>query len=88
MADKEQTGRRLGWTKPAQEDNEWVEGLLLHEDDLCVIFRDLRDRAEAHYQCIPKRHIMNYTYLRLEEWRDADDKLELSPDLKLLRHME
>ena len=37
--------------------------LLLHEDDLCVIFLDIKNKATAHYQCIPKRHIKNYSRL-------------------------
>ena len=36
---------------------------LLYEDDLCVIFADLKEEATAHYQCIPKRHIKNYSKL-------------------------
>ena len=59
---------------------------LLHEDELCVIFRDIKNRATAHYQCIPKRHIKNFTRLRLVE--EMNDGSGPSPDLVLLRHME
>ena len=39
--------------------------VVLYRDDFCAIFADLRRNATAHYQCIPLRHIRNYTYLRL-----------------------
>ena len=52
---------------------------------MCVIFRDIKNRATAHYQCIPKRHIKNYMWLRLSEEVGGGKP---SPDLQLLRHME
>ena len=43
------------------------ERTLLHEDEHCVIFRDIKNVATAHYQCVPKRHIKHFTHMRLEE---------------------
>ena len=38
----------------------------IYRDEHCLIFPDMRqDRCTAHYQCIPKRHIQDYTQLRL-----------------------
>ena len=38
----------------------------IYRDEHCLIFPDVRqDRCTAHYQCIPKRHIRDYTQLRL-----------------------
>ena len=65
--------------------------VFLYEDDLCVIFRDIKNKATGHYQCIPKRHIKNYTRLRLtskEGIVDGNQGVEESADLQLLRHME
>ena len=39
--------------------------IILYKDEHTVIFRDRREKGEAHYQCIPRRHIMNFTKLRL-----------------------
>ena len=52
--------------------------MILHEDEHCVIIRDKRKRAHAHYQCLPKRHIKNFSWLNMKR----------KEDLALLRHME
>ena len=58
---------------------------MLYRDEHCLIFADkVQSRAEAHYQCVPKRHIMNLTYLKLEgSSEDAP-----TPDFVLMKHME
>ena len=61
-----------------------TESLILYEDALCVVIKDTKHIATAHYQCIPKRHIRNFTKLVLTESPTG----EQSPDLKLLKHME
>ena len=64
------------------------ERKFLYEDDYCVIFRDIKNKATAHYQCIPKRHIKNYSRLVLIEEVDEDGNvIKESDDLKLLKHM-
>ena len=50
---------------------------ILYQDDLIAIVQDKRPRAEAHYQCIPKRHIKNFTWLKLDQ----------DHDIQLLNHM-
>ena len=54
---------------------------LLYEDEYCVVFRDIGNKAEAHYQCIPKRHIKNYTKLDLAEFIDKSGVNRQSDDL-------
>ena len=39
---------------------------VMYKDDLCIIFPDiLKNRAQAHYQCVPLRHIRNYQKLKI-----------------------
>ena len=51
---------------------------ILYQDEHVIIIKDKKNNAEAHYQCISKRHIKNYKWLKL------DKKL----DLDLLNHMD
>ena len=53
-------------------------GVLLYQDEHIAILRDKREKAEAHYQCIPKRHIKNFTWLKLDQ----------DHDVQLLNHMQ
>ena len=67
-------------------DGEKSSGRALYKDEHCVIFEDIRkDRCTAHYQCIPTRHIRDYTQLRLSFINDQYDSR--CPDLDLLMHM-
>ena len=76
----------------SSSESEKHKKIFLYEDDLCVIFKDIKNKATGHYQCIPKRHIKNYTRLRLtsKEETSVDGSKEMveSTDLQLLRHME
>ena len=49
---------------------------LLYEDEECAIFADKKQRAQAHLQCVPKRHIKDFKCLRPTE-----------ADIKLVKHM-
>ena len=56
-----------------------------YSDELCIIFKDFhQDRAQAHYLCVPLRHIRDFKQLKIDDTND--DKL--SVDLLLLHHME
>ena len=55
-----------------------------------MVFRDIKKRATAHYQCVPKRHIRNIAKLDLKIVIDSDNsgqKSTQSTDLKLLLQM-
>jgi len=49
---------------------------LIYEDEHCVIFCDRSPKAFGHLQCVPKRHIKDWTYLK-----------PLESDISLLEHM-
>ena len=82
------------------QDAQKPTSVLLYKDDLCVILRDKRsDRCTAHYQCVPKRHICDFTHLKLKNddvdygagagaGADSSDDSRRCPDLVLLEHME
>ena len=39
---------------------------VMYKDDFCIIFPDiLNNRAQAHYQCVPLRHIRDYQMLKI-----------------------
>jgi histidine triad (HIT) family protein len=48
---------------------------LLYEDDLIVMFHDIKPMAQVHIQVVPKRHIKNVNYL-------------IKEDIVLLTHMK
>lgn len=65
------------------------EDKVLYEDDQCAIFADIAQNATAHYLCVPKRHIKNFTRLILERTVDGEgNTVHDSDDLGLLLHME
>lgn len=49
--------------------------LLLYEDDLIVMFHDIKPMAKVHIQVVPKRHIKNVNYL-------------IKKDIELVVHMK
>ena len=59
---------------------------MLYRDEHCMVFADkCQTRAAGHYQCIPRRHIMNLTHLKLGN-EDRDE--EPTADYALMKHME
>ena len=71
---------------------EGKSGPVLFRDEHCVIFADKRkDRVTEHYQCVPKRHIRDFTQLRLEleDSKDAqnEESGQKTADMSLLEHM-
>ena len=63
--DGDEQWRKVEWRKGRSIDE--LRNKILYEDDQCVIFADVKKAATAHFQCIPKRHIMNYTWLELKQ---------------------
>ena len=61
---------------------------LVYEDEHCAMFLDLVQRAEAYYQCIPKRHIRDIKHLRPRIINGKVEPVEdLYADKRLIEHM-
>ena len=57
---------------------------ILHEDDLCLAFRDISPKAPTHFLVIPKKEIVSLAELSDEVWGQVM-RINLDANLLLMR---